>query len=125
MVEEKKEDVIAEYYDGVKELEKQGYETAIRKARNTLFVTAALVFIGEMAGASLQGIPITPLLLGIALVEAGVFVGLAFWTKTKPYTAIMTGLILFIALWVFTAVITEGEAIYKGVVVKIISRISF
>lgn len=118
--EEKKEDVIADYYEGVKDLEMQGYETGIKKARNTLFVTAGLVFLSEMIGASVQGIPVTALLVGIAAVEAGLFVALGFWTKTKPFTAIIVGLILFIGLWVLTIALTSTEAIYKGILVKII-----
>jgi hypothetical protein len=118
--EEKKEDVIADYYEGVKDLEMQGYESGIKKARNTLFVTAGLVFLSEMLGASIQGIPITALLVGIAAVEAGLFVALGFWTKTKPFTAIIVGLILFIGLWVLTIALTSAEAIYKGILVKII-----
>src|SRR5436190_14222523 len=106
-VPEKKEDVIADYYEGVKDLEMQGYETGIKTARNALFVTAALVFIGEIVGASIQGLELTPLLIGIAVLEAGVFVGLALWTKKKPYSAIITGLILFILMWV-AAIILNG-----------------
>jgi multisubunit Na+/H+ antiporter MnhE subunit len=32
----------------------------------------------------------------IALIESGIFVALAVWTKKKPYTAIVAGLITFI-----------------------------
>jgi hypothetical protein len=118
--EEKKEDVISEYYEGVKDLEIQGYETGIKKARNALYVTAALVFIGEIAGAAIQHIPITPLLIGIALAESAVFVGLALWTKTKPYSAIVTGLIVFILMWVATLILSEGLSKGSGLIVRII-----
>ena len=114
------ENEIADYYDGVKKLEMEGYETGIKKARNALFVTAALVFIGELVSAGISGIGITPLLIVIALVEAGIFVGLGFWTKTKPYTAIIVGLILFILMWVMAIVIAGGRAAYSGIIVRII-----
>ena len=114
------ENEIADYYDGVKKLEMEGYETGIKKARNALFVTAALVFIGELVSAGVSGIGITPLLIVIALVEAGIFVGLGFWTKTKPYTAIIVGLILFILMWAIAIVIAGGRAAYSGIIVRII-----
>ena len=114
------ENEIADYYDGVKKLEMEGYETGIRKARNALFVTAALVFIGELVSAGASGIGITPLLIVIALVEAGIFVGLGFWTKTKPYSAIVVGLVLFILMWVAAIAINGGKGVYSGIIVKII-----
>ncbi|MCX6318164.1 MAG: hypothetical protein NTW29_12795 [Bacteroidetes bacterium] len=118
--EEKKEDAIAEYYEGVKEIEKQSHETGIKKARTALYVTAALVFASELISVSMAGMEITPLLIGIALVEGGVFAALAYWTKKKPYSAIIIGLILFLLLWVFSAVVTNGEAAYKGIIIKVI-----
>ncbi len=118
--EQKSEDVISDYYDGVKELEMQGHENGIKKARNALFVTAALVFIGEVIGASMQGIELTPLLIGIALLEGGVFVGLALWTKTKPYTAIITGLIFFILMWVAAIIISGFSGAIGGIIIRIV-----
>jgi uncharacterized membrane protein YoaK (UPF0700 family) len=114
------ENEISDYYEGVKKLEMEGYETGIKKARNALFVTAALVFIGELVSAGVSGIGITPLLIGIALIEAGIFVALGFWTKTKPYTAIVVGLILFILMWVAAIALNGGMGVYSGIIVKII-----
>jgi hypothetical protein len=90
------ENVITDYFAGVKKLEVQGYESAVKKARNTLFVTAAVLFIGEIITAAISETELTPLIIGIALFEAGLFVALALWTKKKPYTAIIVGLVLFI-----------------------------
>lgn len=117
-----KENEIADYYEGVKKLEMEGHETGIKKARNALFITAGLVLLGEVISMSTTGVEITPLVIGIIAVEVGVFVGLAFWTKTKPYAAIITGLILFILLWVAAAVVNDdgGQSIYKGIIVKAI-----
>lgn len=117
-----KENEIADYYEGVKKLEMEGHETGIKKARNALFITAGLVLLGEVISMSMTDVEITPLVIGIIAVEVGVFVGLAFWTKTKPYAAIITGLILFILLWVAAAVVNDdgGQSIYKGIIVKAI-----
>ena len=114
------ENEIADYYEGVKKLEKEGHETGIKKARTALFVTAAVIFIGEMISSSASGIGLTPLVIGIALVEAGIFVALGFWTKTKPYTAIIVGLIVFVLMWVLAIVVVGGRAAYSGIIVRII-----
>ena len=83
------ENEIADYYEGVKKQEMKGHETGIRKARNALFAAAALLLLGEIISATASGVPFTPLLIGIIVVEVGLFVALALWTKTKPYTAIL------------------------------------
>jgi len=118
--ESPKENEIADYFDGVKQLERESYETGIKKARNALYVTAALLLIGELLTASIMGVAITPLLIAIALFESGIFVALALWTKTKPYSAIIVGLILFILLWVLSIAVIGGRAAYSGIIVKVI-----
>jgi hypothetical protein len=114
------ENEISDYYEGVKKLEMEGYETGIKKARTALFVTAAVVFASELITAAVSGIELTPLLIGIALIEGGIFVGLGFWTKTKPFAAIVTGLIIFILMWVAAIAITGGKAAYSGILIRII-----
>ena len=117
---EKGEDVIADYYDNMKELEKIGYESGIRKARNALLVTAGLLLLGEIIAASAAGVEVTPLLIGIIAVEVGVFVSLAFWTKKKPFSAIIIGIILFVLLWGLSVYLAEGVSKASGLVVRII-----
>jgi hypothetical protein len=114
------ENEISDYYEGVKKLEMEGYESGIKKARTALFVTAALVLISELVTAGASGVPFTPLLIGIIVIEAGIFAGLALWTKTKPYAAIITGLILFILMWVAAIAVNGGKAVYGGILIKII-----
>jgi len=116
------ENEIADYFEGVKKVEMLGLETGIKKARNALFVTAALVLIGEIISIAAAGAGFPPLAIVVIAVEVGIFVGLAFWTKTKPYTAIIVGLIVFILLWILAIVIAsrEGKPIYSGILVRII-----
>lgn len=111
---------ISDYYDDIKKSEIAGYEMGIKKARTALFVTAALIFAGELITVSMAGLPISSTVLVIALVEAGIFVGLALWTKTKPYTAIITGLIIFVGLWVLAIIIAGAMGAVGGIVVRII-----
>ncbi|TMI84446.1 MAG: hypothetical protein E6H10_05670 [Bacteroidetes bacterium] len=114
------EHAISDYYDGVKELEMQGYESGVRKARTVLFVTAALVFAGEFISASIYKITMTPTLIGIAVIESALFVGLALWTRRKPYTAIMVGLIVFIGLWVLAIIGSGFRGAIGGIIVRVI-----
>ncbi len=119
-VPEKKEDEIAEYFEGVKKLEIEGYETGIKKARNALFITAGLVLVGEIISIAVTGIPVTPFVIGFIAIEAGIFVALGFWTKTQPLTAIIVGLIVFIGIWIFSIVFAEGSSAFNGILVRII-----
>jgi Ca2+/Na+ antiporter len=116
----KSEDVIADYYDGVKDLEIQGYETGIKKARTALFVVAGLTLVAELIAVNSSPYPLTPLVIGIIAIEVGIFIGLAFWTKSKPYTAILIGLIAYIALWILSIVINGTENAIRGILFKII-----
>jgi hypothetical protein len=122
------ESPIADYVDEMRQLEMQGYETAVRKARNALFWTAGLIFLGEMIAMFRLGQGFDPIIFVIALVEAGIFIGLALWTKRKPHTAVVTGLIVFASIIILSAVLsgmTDGtEAVVKsllgGIIVKVI-----
>lgn len=116
----KSENEIADYYEGVKKLELQGHEAGIKKARTALFVTAALLLIGEIISASVSGVEFTPLMIGIVVVEVGIFIALALWTKTKPFSAIITGLIVFVLLWIGSIALIGGKAAYSGIIVKVI-----
>lgn len=112
-------DEITEYYEGVKQLEIQGYETGIRKARTALFVTAGLVFISEIIAALAADVPLSLLFWAIVIFESGIFVALGLWTKTKPYAAVLTGLILFILLWITAIMLSGFKAAYGGIIFKI------
>ena len=124
----KEENVIADYADGVKQAQMEGLEKAIKKARNALFWAGGLFFAGEMNGMYRTGLGFDPVLFGITLVEAAIFIALGFWTRKKPYTAVVTGLIVFIGLIALSAVsygMLEGsagvlKALVSGIVVKIV-----
>lgn len=115
-----RENEIADYYDGVKKLEMQGYESGIKKARTALFVTAGLLLLGEILFVSMSGSQWTPLMIGVIAIEVGIFVALGFWTKTKPYSAIIIGLILFVLYWIAGIMLNGVENAYKGVIIKIV-----
>ena len=122
------QDVIADYASGLQQIEVEGYERAVRKARNALFWAGGLIFAGEMINMIGSQAGFRLLILVIALVEAGIFISLAFWTKKKPYTAIIMGLIAFtgiITLSVIANGMVEGSAgvlkgLFGGIIVKVV-----
>ena len=119
---------IAAYHNDLKQIELEGYELGVRKARNALYWTAGLVFAGEMIAMFASGGAFNVYILLIAIFEAAVFVALALWTKKKPYTAIMSGLITFIVIILISAAglaYSDGitgflKGIFSGIFVKVI-----
>lgn len=112
-------DLLTGELDGIRQIEIDGYKQGVKKARNTLFVIAGLVFLGEMITLAASGDGNFLETVIIALIEAGIFVALALWTENKPYTAIIIGIIIYLGLWLLTAIF-DPSSIIKGIIVKII-----
>lgn len=124
---DQQKDVIADYANEIQQIHLEGNERSVRRARNALFWAGGLIFFWEMV-AMFRATGFDPLIFTIALIEGGIFIGLAFWTRKKPYTAILTGLIVFIAFIALSILIygmAEGgvgilKALFSGIVVKVI-----
>jgi hypothetical protein len=121
-------DVIADYAIDLQQIEMEGYERAVRKARKALFWAGGLYFFWEMIGMARSEGSFNLIWFIIAVVEAGIFIGLALWTKSKPYTAVLIGLVYFIGLIVLSAFVLsmqEGsfgifKALFSGIIVKVV-----
>lgn len=102
------------------EFSMEGYDKHIRQARNALYVCAGILFINVAIlyfslPAGYEYVWIDLLVYGFFI--AG-FVLLAIWTKSKPYNAIIGGLILFgsfllLQLWI------DSASLFKGFLWKI------
>lgn len=120
-------DVIADYANNLKELEIIGYENTVKKARNALFWAGGLIFAWEMIAMFREGLGFEPIVFAFAFVIGGIFVALAFWTKKKPFTALIIGLVAFIAYNAFVVYVNgvaEGstgvaKALFSGIIVKV------
>ncbi|MGG9964686.1 hypothetical protein [Ferruginibacter sp. SUN106] len=130
--EEIKHDQIAAYHDDIRQIELEGYELGVKKARNALFWTAGLLLIWQIiAAVRAEGEFVLEPFLFLAPFIIG-FVILGIWTKRKPHTAIIIGLCLFIAHWVLVIVtnfmyvddISIAQAFLGGIVVRIIILIN-
>ena len=92
-------------------------ETGAYKAANALFVAAALIFVWSII-AIITNNSYGPPVMMLHLLEAGMLVVLGFLSKKKPFSSLIIGLILFIALWVVTAAMDKSN-LYSGIIVKI------
>jgi hypothetical protein len=75
-----------------------------------------------------SGLGFDPVSVGFAVILGGAFIALAMWTKKKPYSAIITGLIVFIGyllLVIAANILIDGsvgllKGIFGGIVIKVI-----
>lgn len=122
------EDLISEYVNEMREMDMEYSQHSVKKARNALYVVAVLVFIAEMIAMFMSDEGFNYLTLIIAILEAGIFVALALWTKRKPYTAIITGITAYIGLILlavaYSGYIDGAEAAIKAAVSGIIVKIA-
>ena len=95
----------------------EGYDKHIRQARNALFVVAAIQLFGVFF-VKAENEMARNISMGILAFTALIFVGLAFWTKKRPYTALMTALIIYGSLVLLDAIV-DPSTIIKGIVLKI------
>lgn len=103
------------------EFSTQQYDKHIRQARNAIFAVAILLTLSVifMVAASPAGYEYLWIDILLWCVFIAIFVALGFWTKKKPYYAIISALVLygiFIALNGFL----DPTTIVKGFLVKII-----
>jgi multidrug efflux pump subunit AcrB len=102
------------------EFSMEGYDRHIRQARNSLFIAAAILFINAMILFSQYTFDIEIMWLDYLLWIGyiGGFVALAFWTKKKPYYAIIGGLILM-GVFILINAIIDPSTILGGIIFKI------
>ena len=88
----------------------------IRQARNTLFIVGALqlafglvlFFMNDDVAELLAG--------GIIFL---IFLGLGFWSQSKPQVAILLGLLVYLSLIILSAII-DPSTLARGVIVKVV-----
>ena len=99
----------------------QGYDKHIKQARNAIFAAAIILIINIIVLAFT--VPDDYEFLWIDILVYGAFVAgfifLGFWTKKKPYYAIIAALILY-GLFIALNAIIDIHTIYKGLIMKIV-----
>jgi len=99
----------------------QGYDKHIKQARNAIFAVAIIlviniIILAATVEASYEYLWLDMLIYGSFVVG---FVLLGFWTKKKPYYAIIGALILY-AVFIALNAFVDLSTIYKGIILKII-----
>ena len=102
------------------EFSMRGYDKHIRQARNAIFavaiiLTLSVIFIIITSPASYEYWWIDTLSWCIFI---ALFVALGFWTKKKPYYAIISALILY-GLFIGLNAYLDPSTIIKGILIKI------
>jgi len=97
----------------------EGYDKPIRNARIMLFIVAAMqllpiILLGDVS----DEVKIFTIIE--CVIVALMFAGLAFWTKKKPFIALLLAMILFVGLIALNAIIIGPGTIMTGFVVKIL-----
>lgn len=117
----KQEDTISEYIFDIEQDRIEFNQSIVKKARNTLFLAAVLIFLGEMVSMFKNGGGFNTITFIFALIEGGIFVALALWTKRKPYSAVLGGVIAFVSVMLL-AMLANGYA--DGIGAALLSLIS-
>ena len=102
------------------EFSMEGYDKHIRQARNAIFVAAGVLVFNLVVLAATTAY-YEYLWLDYTIWGAFIagFVLLGFWTKKKPYTAIICALVLYVLFVALNAFI-DITTIYKGIILKIV-----
>lgn len=96
----------------------EGYDKHVRQARNALFIIAGLLVLTGLLSSLNASEEMLIYVWVEILIMVAAFVALGFWSKKKPYTAILIGLILFIA-YMGLYIIIDYTNIFSGILVKI------
>ena len=95
-------------FDGI-DYSMKGYDKPVRRARIILYIIAGmqllpLFMLGEVIDETSR-----MLVIGSSIFSSVVFAGLAFWSRTKPYPALLIALVF-----------SGWQSLIQGVVVKAI-----
>jgi len=94
------------------------YEQKIRNARIILFIIACANVLTIFTTLKMPE-PQIWFAMGIDAAIGLIFFALGFWTKQKPYTALLTATIVYSSLIVIGGIIDPSTQ-YKGLIIKVI-----
>jgi hypothetical protein len=92
------------------------HESSIEKGRIVLFVIAGLELLGNIIVNLISSTKFVPFL--VDLIVIGIFIILAFWSMKRPFTAILTGFILYVVTYFIIPALINPILIASGIVLK-------
>lgn len=103
------------------EFSMQGYDKHIRQARTAIFLAAGILLLNVIILTFSVPDSYEYLWLDYSIWGGFIagFVFLGFWSKKKPYYAIVGAIVLYAALVILNAII-DPSSIWKGIILKII-----
>jgi hypothetical protein len=105
-------------------LDTSQYQKSMKNARIWLYVIAAFQFIMGIIEYSREADKTVGLIAFAVDAFLGiVFIGLALWSKRKPYLAFITALVTYIAIIILVAIL-EPANIVRGILFKILITIA-
>jgi hypothetical protein len=105
-------------------LDTSQYQKSMKNARIWLYVIAAFQFIMGIIEYSREADKTVGLIAFAVDAFLGiVFIGLALWSKRKPYLAFTTALVTYIAIIILVAIL-EPANIVRGILFKILITIA-
>jgi hypothetical protein len=96
-----------------------GYDKPVRRARITLYVIGGLILLTIFTLLPIDSNPIKIFLAGYIVLMGGGYIALGFWSKRKPYSALVTGLCIFIGS-IALSVILQPSSFFSGLIFKIV-----
>jgi len=90
---------------------------AVKKARIMLYILSGFYLVSSIAVGLINELNL-PILIG-GLMSSGIYFGLAVWSKTSPFPAILSGLFVYIIFNVIAGIL-DPHTIYQGLLWKII-----
>lgn len=93
------EDLLTDHILEVRQMERETYELGVKKGRSTLFWIAALLVVSQIL-ISYARDQLTIQFLGIILCLGTLFAALGFYTHKKPFTALLTGTLVYVLIWI-------------------------
>jgi hypothetical protein len=108
------------------ELLVRGYDKQIKEARNILFAVGGITIVFKLVPFFAWNEPISIISFSISIFTALVFIGLGVWTKKKPVTAILIGLVFYCLISIMDLVFQpwsiSGRLVFKILVVIYLAR---
>ena len=111
------ENVVADYYDGQAEVQKEVLAIEVRKTRNMLFTLAVIVFAADLLALVIANAVMMETIIVIAIVPL-VLIGLAFLATREPLTAMIIAAAIIVGIWIYNIIITAGAAAIMGWLIK-------
>ncbi len=115
---ESEKSLLEDYHEEIMSME--GYDKPVKQARTILFILAGLQLVPIFFNKGDMSEDESLINTVVCIVVAVIFAALGFWTKRKPFTAILIALIVYGSLVLLSAIF-DPSTLMQGVFLKIIA----